>query len=112
MRDIDEERARSKTYVGKASVMADLLRPLSMRLARGNTIRVHRLLAEGDFVVVQATGHNETKWGMPYENSYCWITRMAGGKMAKLSDYADTELIAAALDDPGERPPRERLKSI
>lgn len=55
VRDMDEERARSRTYVGKASVMADLLRPLSMRLARGNTIRVHRLLAEGDFVVVQAT---------------------------------------------------------
>jgi hypothetical protein len=33
----------------------DVLRPLSMHFAGGNTIRAHRLIAEGDFVQATAT---------------------------------------------------------
>jgi ketosteroid isomerase-like protein len=50
--------------------------------------------------VVQATGHNTTIAGKPYENQYCWVIRMQDGKMSELTEYADTQLIASALQDP------------
>ena len=60
-------------------------------------------MAEGDDVVVQATGHNTTVSGTKYENSYCWVIRMRDGKMSELTEYADTQLIASALEDPHTR---------
>jgi len=92
--------AWSRTYVGKTSVINDLLRPLSRQLGGNNVIRPHRILTEGDFAVVEATGHNVTTTGQRYENRYCWVIRMRDGKMAELTEYADTQLIASALESP------------
>jgi uncharacterized protein len=91
----------SKTYVGKASVINDLLRPLGRQLGGSNIIRASNFIAEGDQIVVQATGHNVTAKGQKYENTYCWVIRMRDGKMVELAEYADTQLIASVLADPG-----------
>ena len=77
----------SRTYAGKASVINDLLRPLGRQFGGRNVIRAQRFIAEGDYVVVQATGHNVTTSGKPYENQYCWVIRMQDGKMAELVEY-------------------------
>ena len=90
----------SKTYVGKASVIDDLLRPLGRQLGGSSVIRPLRLVAEDDYVVVQATGHNKTTSGTPYENQYCWVIRVRGGKIAELTEYADTQHIATVLQAP------------
>jgi uncharacterized protein len=90
----------SRTYVGRSSVINDLLRPLGKQLGGPSIIRAHQLIAEGDHVVVQATGHNSTVSGRPYENRYCWVIRMQNGKMIELVEYADTQLIASVLQDP------------
>jgi ketosteroid isomerase-like protein len=90
----------SKTYVGKASVINDLLRPLGRQLGGPSIIKAQRFIAEGDYVVVQASGHNVTASGRKYENSYCWVIRMQDGKMRELAEYADTQLIAAVLGPP------------
>ena len=90
----------SRTYVGKASVLNELLRPLGRQLGGPSVIKASKFISEGDHVVVQATGHNRTVSGNPYENSYCWVIRMHRGKMAELTEYADTQLIAAALHAP------------
>jgi ketosteroid isomerase-like protein len=91
----------SRTYVGKQSVIHELLRPLGRQLGGASIIRTHRLIAEGDLVVVEATGHNVTTTGRKYENTYCWVIRMRQGKMCELTEYADTQLIASVLDPPG-----------
>lgn len=90
----------SKTYVGKGSVINDLLRPLSKQLGGINVIRATNFVADGDQVVVQGTGHNVTASGKKYENSYCWVILMRDGKMAEITEYADTQLIATVLQDP------------
>jgi uncharacterized protein len=90
----------SKTYVGKTSVINDLLRPLGRQLGGTNIIRASRILPEGDYAVVEAAGHNVTASGQKYENQYCWVIRMLEGKMAELTEYADTQLIACVLQDP------------
>jgi ketosteroid isomerase-like protein len=90
--------------VGKQAVINDLLRPLGRQLGGASIIRAHRLIAEGDVVVVQATGHNVTSAGKKYENTYCWVIRMQQGKMRELTEYADTQLIASVLDPPEPSP--------
>jgi hypothetical protein len=92
--------AWSKTYRGKQAVLDELLGPLNAQLADGNRITAHRLIAEDDCVVVEARGHNVTKAGDPYQNSYCWIFRLVDGQVVELTEYADTALIDAVLQPP------------
>jgi ketosteroid isomerase-like protein len=42
------------------------------------------------------------KTGKPYNNNYCCIYRIVGGKLQELTEYLDTELVTAVLQDPGE----------
>lgn len=87
----------SRTYVGKAAVLKELLGPLNSQFAGGNTIIAQRILGEDDYVVVEARGRNRTKAGQAYENEYCWVIMMRDGKMTRIVEYADTALIESAL---------------
>jgi uncharacterized protein len=88
----------SKTFVGKVAVLKDLLGPLRQQFTTSNTIVAERILADGDYVVVEARGRNRTRKGEIYENEYCWVILMRDGKMARLVEYADTALMASVLD--------------
>ena len=90
----------SRTYSGKRAVLKELLGPLNAQLAGSNIITATRFVAEGDLVVVQGTGHNRTKTGKAYANSYCWVFRFASGKAVEIFEYADTALIESALEPP------------
>lgn len=87
----------SKTYHGKQAVLTELLQPLSSLFANQYTNTAHRFIAEGDYVVVECRGNVTTKAGLPYNNTYCWVCRIGGGKLQELTEYCDTELITAAL---------------
>jgi ketosteroid isomerase-like protein len=91
----------SKTYVGKEAVLTELLGPLRAQLAHQNKVTAHRFIAEGDHVVVEARGEVTTKAGAPYRNTYCWVCRLADGKVQELTEYMDTQLAASALAPPG-----------
>jgi ketosteroid isomerase-like protein len=90
----------SKTYEGKQAVLNDLLRPLFAQFADQYTNVAHRFIAEGEYVVVECRGRVTTKAGKPYNNVYCWVCRIAGGKLRELTEYMDTELVARALGSP------------
>jgi uncharacterized protein len=90
----------SKTYRGKKAVLTELLGPLNAQLANGNTITAHRFVAEGDQVVVEGQGHNTTKSGKPYQNTYCWVFSFSGGQVVDIIEYTDTALIESALQPP------------
>jgi len=94
----------SKTYVGKRAVLKELLGPLNAQLADGNTITASRIIGEGNFVVVEGRGHNRTKTGKPYANTYCWVFRFEGEKVVEITEYADTALIESALEPPSLEP--------
>lgn len=91
----------SRTYHGKQAVLAELLGPLRSQLAHEPRVTAHRFIAEGDHVVVEGRGHNTTTAGIPYNNTYCWVCRLAEGKVQELTEYMDTELVATVLGDPG-----------
>ena len=87
----------SKTYAGKSVVLSELFGTLSSRIdGRIRTIP-DRFIAEEEHVVVQAHGNNTTKAGKPYNNRYCFVFRVAEGKLKEVTEYLDTELVTATL---------------
>jgi len=90
--------AWSRTYAGKQAVLEQLLGPLRGRLVAPVKVTAHRFIADDDLVVVEASGQATTKRGTPYNNTYCWIFRLAGGKVVELTEHLDTALVATALD--------------
>lgn len=88
----------SKTYRGKEAVLADLIRPLFAQFGDRYTNTAQRILADDDYVVVECRGRVTTKAGKPYNNQYCYVIRMADGKMRELTEYMDTELVTTALN--------------
>ena len=92
--------AWSRTFVGKAAVIAELLTPLRARIDGRIQVTADRFIAEDDFVVVEAHGRSTTRQGQPYNNSYCWIYRLTNGRVMELTEYLDTALVAEALGDP------------
>ena len=89
----------SKTYEGKNAVVGELFTALRRKMDRVTTI-AHRFIADGDYVAVEARGANVTRAGVPYNNTYCFVFRVAGGRLAEVTEYMDSELAAAALGDP------------
>ncbi len=87
----------SRTYRGKESVLNDLLRHLGARLSGRYKATADRIIAEGEYVVVQATGNAITKAGVPYNNEYCFIYRFEDGSIREVTEYLDTELVTSAL---------------
>jgi uncharacterized protein len=92
--------AWSRSYDGKAAVLAELFAPLRERIAGRITTIPVRLIAEGDLVVVEARGRNTTRDGKAYNNAYCNVLRLEAGRIAEWTEYCDTLLIESALGPP------------
>jgi|EndMetStandDraft_8_1072994.scaffolds.fasta_scaffold49887_4 ketosteroid isomerase-like protein len=90
--------ALSGTSRGKQEVIDKLLKPIRARLADGPIMfQPERFIAEGEYVVMQAKGRATALSGKPYNNTYCIVCRIVGGKVKEMVDYVDTELITTAL---------------
>ena len=50
-------------------------------------------IADGDYVVMEASGENATPDGKIYNNKYCWVCRITDGKLHELREYMDTQLV-------------------
>jgi ketosteroid isomerase-like protein len=87
----------SRTYAGKQAVLEELFRPLFAVFADQYTNTAHRMIAEGDWIAVECRGRVTTKAGKPYHNTYCYVCRLADGKLCELIEYCDTALITAVL---------------
>ena len=87
----------SKTYDGKQAILTELLGPLFAQFADQYTATAQRFIAEDDLVVVEVSGRVTTKSGKPYNNSYCYIFRLADGKIQEVKEYLDTQLAVTAL---------------
>ncbi len=87
----------SKTYAGKKLVLEELLGTLRTLVVPPIVVVAQRFIADGDFVAVEARGKNTTTAGVPYNNTYCFVFRVADGKLRELTEYLDTELVNSAL---------------
>jgi len=77
--------------------MQDLMRPLFAQFADQYINTAQTFIAEGDRVV-ECRGKVTTKSGKPYDNQYCWVCRLEGGKLKEVIEYMDTELVAKVLE--------------
>ena len=88
------------SYAGKRAVLTELFPTLRERIEGRIKMIPQRVLADGDHVVVEARGDNITKAGQRYDNSYCFVFRVADGKLREVTEYMDTELVTSALGAP------------
>jgi ketosteroid isomerase-like protein len=88
----------SGTYKGKNEVLDKLMGPLMGQLQSPGRMVIDNIVAEGDYVVVQARAADRmTTSGKPYNNTYCLVLRVTGGQVVQVDEYCDTELITAAF---------------
>lgn len=87
----------SGTFNGKQDLIARLLAPLAAQVEGAMSITPDNLIADGDFVAMQARGKALSKNGERYDNTYCHVFRLAGGKVKEVTEYLDTELVTRAF---------------
>ena len=82
---------------GRREFVDRILAPLGAQLEGPLTITTDKLIAEGDFVVVQSHGRSRRRKGVAYNNTYCHVFRIAGGKISEGTEYLDTELVTRSF---------------
>jgi uncharacterized protein len=90
----------SRTIHGKAAVRRELYGPLFEQFADRYTSQLLNVFADGETVVVEYTGNVTTKKGQLYDNEYCLVCRLEGGKLKAVREYADSLLVERVLDPP------------
>lgn len=86
----------SRTLAGRDDFVS-LFGDVGAKLQGMIQLEVDNLIAAGDWVVTEARGKATTKDGEPYNNSYCLLWRIEDGKIARLVEYNDTQLIMDVL---------------
>ncbi len=66
---------------------------MGAQLEGGVTITPYNLIADGDYVAMQAHGKSMAKNGKAYNNSYCQVFKIVGGKVKEVTEYLDTALV-------------------
>lgn len=87
----------SGTFDGKDDLAANLLGPVFSRLEAGIKSTIDLMVAEGQYVVVQVRGAADTIDGQSYNNTYCHIFRIEGGKIVHVTEFFDTALAQKVL---------------
>ena len=87
----------SGTFNGKQELISKLLGPLTAQLEGGITVTPDNLIADGDYVAMQAHGKAQSKNGRSYNNTYCHVFRIVNGKVHEVTEYLDTELVTSAF---------------
>ena len=79
---IEGHSVASREYSNRQAFIDEVLAPFGARFAEGERFRpvtIRSIIADGDTVVVVWDGHGVANDGRPYENTYAWIMRLAGG---------------------------------
>ncbi len=82
------------TMVGKEEILNTLFTPLSGQLVDGLTLNLNTVIAEGDKVVIEATGQSDVVGGGTYNNTYCYVVTVRDNKITEMREYLDTELVS------------------
>jgi hypothetical protein len=89
----------SRTFLGKEAILKDLHGHVRTRLAAPTRTIAYRFIADGDYVAVEAKGDNITREGVRYDNDYCLVYRLEGGKIKEIREYCDSVLTEKALGE-------------
>ncbi|WP_458757334.1 nuclear transport factor 2 family protein [Afipia sp. TerB] len=87
----------SRTFTGKNEITNNLFGYLRSLLADRPRTVAFNFIAEGEYVVVEARGDNVTRSGERYDNEYCFVWRVQGGKITQIKEYCDSALVERVL---------------
>jgi len=87
------------TYTSRQAFLEGAIQPIFVRLSQLIRPTVQRIITERDTVVVLWDGHAVAKDGKAYDNRYCWVMRIDGGKVKEAVAFFDSP----ALTDLFER---------
>jgi ketosteroid isomerase-like protein len=83
----------SREYPDRQAFSDEVLAPFAARFADGERFRpvtIRSVVADGDTVVVVWDGRGVANDGRPYENTYAWIMRLAGGLVVDGTAFYDS----------------------
>ena len=60
---------------------------------------IDRVVEEGEWAALIATGAATTVAGEPHNNTYCIVAHVVDGRFVELTDYVDTDLMRRVLLD-------------
>ena len=86
----------SQTFHGKQSVLRDLHGYVSSLLKHRRTVPI-RIIADDEWVAVEARGDMVTHAGERYDNHYCLTYRIENGKIREIREYNDSALCERVL---------------
>jgi ketosteroid isomerase-like protein len=84
------------TFNGKQDIVDRLLTPIA-NVVESFKFHVDNLIAEGDQVVVEGRGEAPTKDGGSYNNSYCIVVTVHDGRISKICEHLDSELVTSTF---------------
>ena len=84
----------SRTYMSKQEFLEGAVKPLGQKLSGAIQPTVTAVSADGDRVIVQWEGRANGKNGTLYNQTYCWVMRLADGKVREGTAYLDTEIVS------------------
>ncbi len=82
------------TFKGKRDIQDRLLAPIA-KIVESFKFHIDNLIAEGDQVVVEGRGECPTKDGRAYNNTYCIVVTVRDGKISRIREHLDSELVTA-----------------
>lgn len=80
----------SRAYGSRQEFLDVVIDPFNARMEVPLRPTVRALYADGDWVVVLFDGSGTARDGMPYENTYTWYMRLAGGAIVEVIAFFDT----------------------
>jgi hypothetical protein len=81
---------------GKDAILV-FLRTVAQAFPKGLRSEIRKVHSTPSAVIVELTNRSETAAGRPYENEYCFVFDVEGGKIRAIREYVDTEKAAAIL---------------
>ncbi|MEU2174276.1 nuclear transport factor 2 family protein [Nocardia sp. NPDC019219] len=89
----------SGTWEPKDVVLEQLLQPLMQQFTEYRSA-ADTIVAADDRVIVQARAEAVTTRGETYDQTYCFVFRVADGKLREVVEYCDTALVERVLTPP------------
>ncbi|MFC3077782.1 nuclear transport factor 2 family protein [Phenylobacterium terrae] len=94
---ITGENSWSRSFHGKDAARKGLWGYVNSLVAAQGRTFPFRILADEDWVVLEARGDMTTKAGQPYRNHYCLLYRLQDGKIVEMREYQDSSMCERIL---------------
>ena len=77
---------------GKAEILS-FARGAAKMFPSGLKSELHRVYGDGDTVLIEMTNRGKLFNGRDYENEYCFVFEIEGGKIRRVREYVDTQKV-------------------